>query len=148
MLESCNWFSADGVLFLNGLVLDEKNMPGKTLGIRRVQCNRRDLYKLKKQLRDIPSLLRSKYKHFIDTNGFPFTYTKTVLVKLRTVKIKKIEKKDTASLMWLYDVQRPIILERPPINNVSWARILFLGSNPWLLYEYATNKMKDVYRKV
>lgn len=147
-IPSSNWIRTDGVLFLDGRVLDEKNMPGKTLGIRRLQCGRRDLHPLKRAVFDIYSLLHCKQKNFIDSNGTPFIYEKTVSAKLKSYKIRKVEKKEKASLLWLHEVNYPITIPRPPLNNPGWARMLHLGPSPWLLYDYVSCPTKDTYRRI
>lgn len=89
-----------------------------------------------------------KGKCFIDNSGRPFIYEKTLSSKLKCYKIKKIEKKDTASLVWLYDVNTPFTIPRPPLDNPGWARILHLGPSPWMLYDYVSQPVKDTYRRV
>lgn len=147
-LPSSNWIRADGTLFLDGLVLDDTKMPGKSLGIRRLQCGRRDLLPLKRAVVDIPMLLHCKTKIFIDSNGRPFVYEKTLSSKLVCYEIKKVEKKGSASLLWLRGINYPITIPRPPLNNPRWARLLHLGPSPWLLYDYASTHQKDTYRRV
>ncbi len=147
-LPSSDWFFADGVLFLEGRVLDERNMSGKTLGVRRLQCQRSDLFPLKKAIFSIPSLLHSKYKAFIDANGKAFIYQKTLSSKLRCYKIQKVERKEVASLLWLHGVSFPITIPRPPLNNPEWARMLMLNGSPWIFYDYVSRPVKDTYRRV
>lgn len=147
-LPSDNWMMADRVLFLDGLVLDEKNMPGKTLGVRRLQCGRKDLLPLKRAVVDLHGLLHAKRNTFIDSRGKPFVYQKTYSSKLKCYRIRKIEKKESASLLWLHDVHFPITIPRPPLNNPGWARVLHLGPSPWMLYDYVAIPTKDTYRRV
>lgn len=148
LLPSDNWFEADKVLFLNDQVLDEKNMPGKTLGIRRIQCGRRDLLPLRKAAMTLPELIRSRSKFFIDSEGNPFIYDKTYNSRLKTYKIKRIEKKDTASLLWLQGCSAPFTVPRPPLDNPPFVRILHYEGEPWLFYDYVWTKEKDTYRRV
>lgn len=149
-LNSNNWYSADGVLFLDGRILDETKMPGKTLGIRRLQSRRtaEELHPLKKAIFNVQGLLQAKTKHFIDCNGKPFTYEKTLSSKLKCYKIKRIERKNTLSLLWLYGMNYPISIDRPPMNNPQWVRMLHKGAEPWLLYDYVSQPVKDTYRRV
>ena len=44
LLDSGNWELADGILFLDGQVLDDRNQSGATLGARRLQSPFNDLY--------------------------------------------------------------------------------------------------------
>lgn len=147
-LPSSNWFRQDGVLFLDGQVLDETNLPGKTLGVRRLQCGRRDLLPLKKAVTDLFSLLHSKRSVFIDSSGKPFIYEKSLSSKLICYKIKRIDRKDSASLLWLHGINFPFTIPRPPVSSLGWARILHLGSTPWMLYDYVSLPTKDTYRRV
>lgn len=148
VLPSANWFEQDKVLFLDGQVLDERNMPGKTLGIRRIQCGRRDLLPLRKAVTNLHDLLQCKHKTFIDSNGKPFIYNKTLSSKLKCYKILRVDKKDTASLLWLHGVTTPFTIPRPPLGNPGWARVLHLGPSPWMLYDYVSSPTKDTYRRV
>ena len=47
LLYSGEWERADGLLFVEGKVVDDTNMIGSTMGIRRLQTSYPDLYKLK-----------------------------------------------------------------------------------------------------
>lgn len=147
-LRSSDWHIHDGVVFLEGKVVDERNMPGKTIGIRRLQCGRRDLYPLKKAVLDIQGLLRIRRPAFVDDKGKLFSYLKTYSSKLSCYRIKEIEKKEVASLLWLYGCVEPITIKRPPPPEVVWARILHIGNSPWLLYDYVRVPTKDTYRRV
>jgi hypothetical protein len=148
ILPSSDWYYADGVLFLEQQVLDETNMPGKTLGIRRVQCGRRDLFPLRKAITSLPDLIKCKHKYFIDSRGYAFIYQKTQNVKLKSYRIKRIDAKDVASILWLEGVPFPFTIERPPLPEYKWARLLHMGDAPWLIYDYATLEVKSTYRRV
>ena len=147
-LPSDDWFETDGVLFINNMVVDEKNMPGETLGVRRVQCGRRDLLPLKKAILDISDLLKCKTKFFIDAKGNPFIYSKTYNSRLKCYKIKRVEQKGTASLLWLENLSCPFTIPRPPLNNPTYVRILHYKGEPWLLYDYVRDFHKPTYRRV
>ncbi len=138
----------DRVLFLDGKVVDEKNMPGKTLGVRRLQCGRSDLMPLKKAIFTIPDLIQCKTKNFIDVYGKAFSYMKTYNSRLKCYGIKRIERKETASLLWLNGVPSPFTIPRPPIGDPIYVRMLHLNSAPWLVYDYLRLPVKDTYRRV
>ena len=76
-LPNGNWQLLDGLLFLDGLVLDDKNMPGDSLGKRRLQTPHENIFTLKKSLNSHIGLIKSRDKHFIDSTGAPFIYEKT-----------------------------------------------------------------------
>jgi hypothetical protein len=147
-LPSENWHWQDKVLFLDGLVLDEKNMPGKSLGIRRLQCQRLDLFPLKSCVMDVSSFLKRSDKHWIDCKGKPFTYLKTQSSPLKTYKIKRIDRKGTASLLWVHGWDTPFTIARPPFGELEWVRLLHLGDIPWLVYDYVWQPQKPTYRRV
>lgn len=148
VLPHDNWWSQDQVLFIDNLVIDEKNMPGKTLGVRRLQCGRLDLLPLKKAILDVPALIHAKTKVFVDNNGIPFIYVKTYNSLLRTYKIKRIDQKEVASLLWLYDNPSPITIPRPPMNNPDYVRLLHVNGSPWTIYDYVRERVKDTYRRI
>ena len=90
MLYSDNWMLADGLLFVDSALVDDKNMPGATLGIRRAQSPHRTQYKLSKAVFTHNGILKQSTKYFIDSNGMPFIYEKTRMLKLIYLKIKKV----------------------------------------------------------
>lgn len=148
VLPSDNWFEADNVLFLNDFVIDEKNMPGPTLGIRRLQCGRKDLLPLHKAIFTIPDLIQCKTKFFVDSEGNPFIYQKTYNSRLKSYRIKNIEKKEVASLLWIQGYPSPFTIPRPPLDLLPFVRMLHYEGNPWLVYDYVRTPPKDTYRRV
>ena len=143
-----NWSYSDGLLFLDDQLLDDKNMTGGTIGIRRVQTPFRDLFPLKKSLINHIGILKQTGNTFIDSQGDPFIYEKTLLCKLKYFKIRKVDRKGVASLLWVKGINFPFTIPRPPEDGRTWAGILHLHSIPWLLYEYSEVKLKDTRRKV
>ena len=148
-LPSSDWYKQDGVLFINdGKVLDDTNMPGKTLGVRRLQCGRKDLCRLRRAYPDYQSMLMSKHKIFIDSNGTPFIYRKTINSPLIYHRISRIELKEDCTVVWLKLIPYPFKLPRPPYGDAQWARVLYYKGSPWLLYDLASTKGKDSYKRV
>lgn len=148
-LPSTDWYSSDGVLFIDdGRVLDDKNMPGKTLGIRRIQCGRTDLYRLKRGYGNFNSMLQSNKTTFIDSNGVPFVYVKSVNSKLVYHMVLKIDRKESHSLVWLRGIHNPFSIPRPPIGDPIFARVLYFRGMPWAIYDFQASKGKDSRRRV
>lgn len=148
-LKSNDWYRQDGVLFIDdGKVLDDTNMPGESLGVRRIQCGRTDLYKLKKAFTDFNSLLNSNSKIFIDSNGTPFIYRKTITSPLIHHTIEKIELKGDHSVVWLDKVHSPMSIPRPPYGDARYARVLYFKGFPWMIYDFVMERGKDSYRRV
>lgn len=148
VLPSGNWDRQDGLLFLDGRIVDDKNMEGDTLGLRRLQTPHKNLHPLKQQIDNFRGVIKSKEKHFIDTNGIPFIYEKTEFCSLKYYRIKSITQRDTASLLKLDGVKNPFVIPRPPSSEMRYAGILHYGKMPWVLYEYSEEPKKDTRRKV
>ena len=148
-LPSSNWSKVDGLLLLDNIVLDDRNMPGASLGIRRLQTPFTEIVRLDRSISSLIGILKqTNNKAFIDTNGTPFIYQKTKLASLKYYKIRKIDRKESVSILWLKGVKQPFTIPRPPSAETPWAGVLHLGPWPWLLYEYSEEQLKDTRRKV
>ena len=148
-LPSVDWYMQDGVLFIDdGKVLDDKNMPGITLGIRRIQCGIKDLCRLKKAYTDFNSMIKGKHKIFIDSNGNPFVYKRTINSPLIHHRVDKIELKGDCSVIWFKNISHPMTIPRPPYGDARYARILYYKGFPWLIYDFVLERGKDSYRRV
>ena len=123
-------------------------MRGDSLGIRRLQTPHKNLLPLKKSLLNLTGVIKQRATTFIDSDGFPFIYEKTILCKLKYYNIRKIEMKCIASILWLHGVTTRHIIPRPPHEEMKWAGMIHYNEDPWLLYEYAEEKLKDSKRKV
>lgn len=148
ILPSGNWEEHDGLLFLDDMIVDDKNQEGKTLGARRVQTFHKNILPLKKMVTSYNGLLKQNKKFFIDNNGKAFMYNKTRYAALKYLKIRKVQQKDVATLIWLKGVHTPFTVPRPPAEGMFWAGVLHLHGLPWVLYEYSETKLKDTRKKV
>tara|TARA_Y100000004_G_C8819484_1_gene371259 strand:+ start:298 stop:792 length:495 start_codon:yes stop_codon:yes gene_type:complete len=148
ILGSSDWQESDGLLFLENKLLDDRNMSGDNLGLRRLQTPFKDLYPLKAHIGSLLGLIKQDKSTFIDTNGVPFLYEKTKFSSLKYYKIRKIEQKNTSSVLWLKGINFPFKIPRPPQNDLSWAGVLHQNNIPWMLYEYSAEKQADTRRKV
>ena len=81
-MPSGNWYRQDGLLFLDDKILDDRNMGGDTLGIRRLQTPYKNLQELHHQLDNFRGILKSRSKYFVDSYGIPFIYEKSEFCKL------------------------------------------------------------------
>lgn len=147
-LDSGNWQRLDGLLFLDGKIVDDRNMSGDSLGVRRLQTPHKNLYNLKHQVDHFRGMLKSDKKHFIDTNGTPFIYEKTEFCRLVYYRIKKVVKKEDCCLLYLYGVKNPFIIPRPPAESAEFAGVILYHNLPWVLYAYSERKNSDTRRKV
>jgi len=148
IMPSGNWERQDGLLFLDNKIVDDRNMRGDTLGVRRLQTEHKNLFPLSKQIDTFRGVLKCGEKHFIDTYGIPFIYEKTEFCKLKYYRIKSIAQKDTNSLLKLEGVKQPFVIPRPPASEMRYAGVLHYGTLPWVLYEYSEDRREDTRRKV
>ena len=90
ILPSSNWDTPDGLLYLDGELVDDRNMSGTTLGQRRLQTPHKGLLPLKKSVNNVIGIIKQPSFCFIDSTGMPFIYQKTKMLPLRYRKIRKI----------------------------------------------------------
>ena len=138
----------DGLLIIADQVVDDRNMSGETLGIRRLQSPMKSIYPLRYMVDDEIGMMKHRGKHFIDTNGVYWYNEKKKTAALKYHKIRKVEKKDIAAVVWLKDVPFPFVEARPPQDQYSWAGLLYKSGIPWKIWEYCEEKKKDTWRKI
>lgn len=150
ILPCSNWQNLDGLIYVDNRIVDDRNMPGATLGARRLQSPHKPyMIRLSRSVYSLSALIKmDSFTSYIDNNGVLFTYQKSAMSKLKYYKIKRVDLKDTASLLWLEGVKKPFKIPRPPSPEMSWAGILHLGGLPWILYEYSEDYKADTVRKV
>jgi len=147
-LPSDNWSEQDGLVYLDGQLLDDRNMEGETLGLRRLQSPFRDFMEIQKSLVDIVGLLKQPPASYIDNKGRLFTYQKTFFAQVKYYKIKRIEGREIASILWLRGINFPFRLPRPPLPENTWAGVLHVQGIPWIIYEFAESKKDATRRKI
>lgn len=148
-LPSDNWYTQDGLVYIDGQLLDDRNMPGETIGIRRMQSPFRDRFmRLGRAIETRIGIFKQDKRFFVDNRGNPFIYEKTKVLQLRYLPIKKVERKDIASLLWVRGCKKPFRIPRPPEPEMAYAGILFVQGAPWTVYEYSETKRKDTLRKI
>jgi len=148
VMPNYNWDKQDGLLFLEGQIIDDSNMSGDTLGIRRLQTSHKNLFPLRHQIDNFRGLLKCGSNTFVDTNGTPFIYEKSEFCSLKYYKIQSVQQKETASVLTLQNVKTRFVVPRPPAPEARYAGVLHYGRVPWVLYEYSETLLKDTRRKV
>lgn len=138
----------DGLLIIQDQVVDDRNMTGETLGIRRLQTPMKSLYPLRYMIDDEVGMLKHRGKHFIDTNGVYWYNEKTKTAALKYHKVRKVEKKQIAAVVWLKDIPFPFVEARPPGEGNSWAGVLYKKGIPWKIWEYCEERKEDTWRKI
>jgi hypothetical protein len=149
LLPSDNIWKEDGIVYVDGIVVDDRNMPGTSLGMRRLQTPFRDLLQVRKSVNSFNGIIKNKGNAcYIDSNGTCFIYEKTQMCTLKYQKIKKVEKKDIGSIIWVKDVHFAIDIPRPPAPEMEWAGILYFKGLPWKLYDFSETKLKTTKKKI
>ncbi len=147
-LPSDDVYDSDGMLMYEGLVIDDKNQIGGTLGARRLQSPQ-PLLKIQKYYSDLSMLLSAKNQRvFIDNLGYFFVYERTKFTKIKYHKILNVIERDVATILKVHDVSFPIIVKRPPPTGRSWVGILYLNNRPWLPYDYSVGYCASKRRKI
>ena len=147
-LISSNYIVADGLVTIDGLLVDDRNMEGESLGRRRLMTPYENLFPLKRSVNNLVGIIKRSKSFYIDSTGLIFAYEKTKWVRLKYRKIAKIVPKDKASLLFIHRWKSSFIIPRPPPDEVRYVGILHLHEEPWLLYDYATTQLKDTRRKI
>jgi hypothetical protein len=149
-LRSEDWYEQDGILFIDdGRVLDDRNVSGATLGIRRAKTpSKEKLYRIKRVYPDFPSMMTSKKRIFIDSKGEPFIYERVNHCPLKYHKVKRLEFRDTYSLIWIEGIPYPFRIPRPPYNDAGWVRVLYYKDSPWLIWDFQSSRSKNTFRRV
>ena len=101
VIHSDNVEELDGILWLDDQVLDDKNMQGDSLGMRRIQTPMKSIYPLRYMIEDEISMLKHRGTTFIDSNGKIIVKEKNRTAKLIYHKIRKRELKEVATVIWL-----------------------------------------------
>ena len=148
-LPSSNWDQRDGLVYLDGRLLDDWNMTGETLGARRIQTPFKDLHPLNISFMDIIGLIKNKTDSaYIDMLGNRFTYHKSEFATVKYHQIKKVDGRETACAIWLKGINFPFKQKRPPLPENSWAGVLYVQDLPWIIYEFSSEKKEDTRRKI
>lgn len=144
------WDYKDGLVYVNGKIVDDRNVKEDTIGLRRMKTPFRDkLLRLSRAITTYEGIIKYGHKYFIDTKGRLFVYTKTEKVKLQYKKIERIERKDVATYIKIKGWREmDFKVPRPPEPEMLYAGILLLKGFPWLLYEFSEIPRKDTWRLV
>lgn len=149
LLPSNDVYKADGLVFVDSILVDDRNAEGETLGIRRLRTPFKDLLKLNHSVSSEIGVLKNRgNQSYIDSKGTIFTYVKTINGVVKSHRIEKVVKKETASTLSLKGINSSFIVPRPPSADIEWAGVFYLHGIPWKLYEFSSKRMPDTRRKV
>ena len=133
-------------------ILDNKNLKGDSLGIRRLAIPRNEIYNLKRVIFMFSELLADIGSTYIDSNGNIFKYKKSKFVPLVWKLVKNSELLKTITLLRVEGI--PHIFELPTNYWLKYSEeeevylgLLNLG-NFYIIYDLVTYSIKDTRRKI
>ena len=138
----------DGLLYCDTQIVDDKNMKGETLGVRRLQSPHKNLYKLKVMIESFQDFVHHKGLNYIDSSGKYFRWIKNKKCNLISHKIDKVEKRDIATLIWVDSIPFPFFVKRPPEARLHYASVLYMDKQPSILYSFSEKQQKKTWRKI
>jgi hypothetical protein len=140
--------TVDGLTFVGGNIVDDKNISAPTLGARRL-LSPHPMHRLSRHRGDVIELIKdtaSTKSWYIDNLGSVFNYRRTSMQELVCHKIDNIIYKDFYSLIILEGINFPVLVSRPPVG--SFAQMLYYKSLPWKLYNIMYEWEKPTRKKV
>lgn len=130
----------------NTYVLDNKNLPGDTVGKRRLQIHNSIVYQPRRVYYNIEQLLHSKDKIYLDSLGRCFKYKKTEVVPLKYHKIKSVTRTDDGCILEL-DILFPQKVNCRLAYGIKYVGILHTRYG-YILYSFEEELQKDSRRKI
>lgn len=138
----------DGLVWINDEVVDDRNMLGETLGMRRLQTPMKSLYSLHRQIDEPRNVYRHRGKHFIDSNGTYYYKELKPIGAVQYHKIATIKEKQGMRIIRCQDLAITLKTRTPPPVNAKWCGVLYVKNMPWTLWEYSETKKKNRKKKV
>lgn len=139
-------YSEDGLLFLNGKVLDDRNQSGATLGERRLKTPHTKA-KLIRAYPNFIDMLKSNQMLYIDSKGMPFRYERTKSCEIISKRITKKISQDTHSIIRVEGVNNLFVVSRYP-QAEQYAQIIYFDKMPWRLYGMSEKKLETFRKKL
>ena len=131
-------------------MLDNKNIPGDTLGKRRLRI-KNDIYKLyrpRKVFYTISQLIKAKDKIFIDSSGIVFKYQKTETVPLKYYPVSDVvQAEDGECIIYIKNSDWSYKTSCRDAYGISYVGLLDTKYGH-ILYEFTDDKKKDTRRKI
>ena len=130
-------------------IIDNKNLLGKTIGMRRLKINKENLYPLNKVVFTFAQLLKTHKSgdKYVDNHGRLFTYRKTTRVPLKYYKVIKRTYIDGIGVkLDLEGLDKAFVVAAGYHNN-NYIGLLHIHRG-YLLYDFSDTKLGDTWRKV
>jgi len=129
-------------------VLDNKNLKGNTLGMRRLRLKDIEgitIYNLKKVCFTMYDLLQCKNKYFIDSAGILLNFNKKTRRNLIYKKVIDTDIQDNYVFAFCEDIFKPIKIPFIPYIMPRYLGLLKIDGD-YLLYELSETRKKNTWR--
>lgn len=146
-------WSENNILYLeseSGIIykLDNKNLQGSTLGLRRLRIDKKERYRFIGTYFTIAQLIKSGKKLIIDNSGKLIKYIKnkrTPLIYRPITKRKLIEGKGI--LIYAKNIPNPFLVSAYIYKDQNYVGLLNINDG-YLLYELSYERKPDTWRKI
>ena len=134
-------------------LIDDRSMPGETLGLRRLQhqatygAQAYKLYKLNKPLFTISDMVRQPSSKYIDSRGRIFNYTKKEYYLVHTYKLEKYVEFMEGYVLYPKGLHCRFFLGRAPDIDELYVQVLHVGMG-FVLYDLAREHSPPFRRKI
>lgn len=134
----CNPQRIDNMLVVedndgNYKVIDNMNMPGHSLGVRRLQHLmdvkpfQRKLFKLSRPSYSLSDMLHRKINMFIDSSGKIYNHVKTTFVPVETYKLKSFVEYQEGYVLYVQNLHCRFFINRAPNLHEKYVQVLRVG---------------------
>ena len=147
-------FEQDGLVYLlrnydtDYKVLDNKNLEGDTLGLRRIKIPKKQKASLKSVIYNLESLIRytGTSRKFIDNNGRVFEYKRTKFYYIYSYRILKVTESDSKYIVHLKNYPQRFLTD----EHVTSDYVLLMNTEPgFMLYGFKNEPLKyPIKRKI
>lgn len=138
----------------NYKVLDNMNMPGHSLGVRRLQhlmdntqIIKRKLFKLSRPSYSLSDILHRKINLFIDSSGKIYNHVKTTFVPVETYKLKSFIEFQEGYVLFVHGLHCRFFINRAPNLHEKFVQVLRVGKG-FVMYGFYDKHEKSTRIKI
>ena len=138
----------------NYKVIDNMNMPGHSLGVRRLQhlmdntqIIKRKLFKLSRPSYSLSDMLHRKINLFIDSSGKIYNHVKTTFVPVETYKLKSFVEFQEGYVLFVHGLHCRFFINRAPNLHEKFVQVLRVGKG-FVMYGFSDKHEKSTRIKI
>ncbi len=145
---SVDLYMEDGLLKVGDHIVDDTNMPGQTLGLRRLMSPH-PKFRLNKPVLN-PTDLSERYNtnRYITSTGKYIKYVRKKTVKIKSYLIKTVTKNETYSLIRLYGHEVSFKVPRPPPPGYDFCTCVCTKDGPAGIIEYTKFSVEERTKRI